>query len=128
MPATTRESTISPSTSSITAAPRIVEPAFERSCPTFIKVCAVIVTLVAVRIVPRKTASGQLKPNLRARKAPVAIGSTTPPAAAQKAADTVFFIMLVSVSSPATNISKTTPISASTLNTSAVETSVEPTG
>jgi len=105
-----------------------VEPAFERSCPTFIKVCAVIVTLVAVRIVPMKTASGQLKPNLRARKAPVAIGSTTPPAAAQKAADTVFFIMLVSVSSPATNISKTTPISASTLNTSAVETSVEPTG
>ena len=41
-------------TSSITAAPRIVEPSFDLSAPSSISVCAEMLTLVAVRIVPMK--------------------------------------------------------------------------
>ena len=46
-----------PITSSMTAAPRIVEPSRVRSAPSSISVCAEMLTLVAVRIVPMKTPS-----------------------------------------------------------------------
>ena len=106
----------------MTAAPRIVDPAFERSRLRFMRVCAVMVTLVAVRIVPMKIASCQDEPAFRARRAPPAMGRMTPPAAAQKAGATALRIISISVSRPATNISKTTPISARTLNILATDT------
>lgn len=81
-----------------------------------------MVTLVAVRMVPMKIASGQAKPAFRERKTPPAMGRMTPPAAAQKAGATVLRIISISVSRPATNISKTTPIPAKTLNTLATDT------
>src|SRR6266478_3784835 len=118
----TRERTIKPRTSSMTAAPRIVEPALERSCRRFSRVCAVIVTLVAVRIVPMKIACGQVKPNLRESRAPPTMGRITPPVAAQKAGATALRIIATSVSRPATNISRTTPTWARTLNTTATAT------
>ena len=43
-----------PITSSMTAAARIVDPSRERSAPSSISVCAEMLTLVAVRIVPMK--------------------------------------------------------------------------
>ena len=55
--AMTTDSTIKPRTSSITAAPRIVDPTLDLSWPRLIKACAVMVTLVAVKMVPMKMAS-----------------------------------------------------------------------
>jgi hypothetical protein len=46
-----------PITSSITAAPRIVEPSRVRSAPISSSVCAEMLTLVAVRIAPMKMPS-----------------------------------------------------------------------
>ncbi len=74
-------------TSSMTAAPRIVEPSFDRRTPSSISTCAEMLTLVAVRIVPTKMPVQKTGiPNAAAVTMPPTIGSTTPPAADQKAA------------------------------------------
>ena len=73
--ATTNESRTIPITSSMTAAPRIVVPSRERSAFSSISVCAEMLTLVAVRIVPMKMpvqTSGW--PKAAATKAPAKSG------------------------------------------------------
>jgi len=55
-----------PMTSSMTAAPRIVEPSRERSAPISSSVCAEMLTLVAVRMAPMKMPSQYSgRPNAR---------------------------------------------------------------
>ncbi len=87
-------------------------PSRDRSAPISISVCAVMLTLVAVRIVPMKIASQNSGiPNATATPAPAASGSTTPPAAAQNATWPTRRSSPRSVSRPAMNISRMTPIS-----------------
>ena len=111
--ATTTDSTTIPMTSSMTAAPRIVDPSRDLRTPSSISVCAEMLTLVAVRMVPTKSPSQNTgRPNADAIAMPPAIGSTTPPAADQNATWPTRRSSARSVSRPATNISRTTPTSA----------------
>jgi hypothetical protein len=108
--ATTTDSSTMPITSSITAAPRMVAPSRERNAPISSSVCAEMLTLVAVRIVPMKMPSQYSgKPNATAVAAPPTSGSRTPPVADQKATFPTRRISTRSVSSPATNIRSRTP-------------------
>ena len=111
--ATTTDSRMMPITSSMTAAPRMVEPSRERSAFSSISVCAEMLTLVAVRIVPMKRpVQKNGRPNAIAVSAPPPSGRITPPNAAQNATLPTRRISTRSVSSPAMNISRITPISA----------------
>jgi hypothetical protein len=72
-----------------------------------------MLTLVAVRIVPMNTLSRKSgHPKATAVAAPPAGGNVTPPDAVQNATLPILRISSTSVSSPATNISRRTPISA----------------
>ena len=100
-------------TSSITAAPRIVVPSRERRAFSSIRVCAEMLTLVAVRIVPMKRPVQRSGcPNHAETAAPAASGKITPPKAAQNATFPTRRISARSVSRPAMNISRMTPSSA----------------
>ena len=91
--ATTTDNTMMPITSSITAAPRIVDPSLDLRTPSSISTWAEMLTLVAVRIVPTKMPVQNTGiPNAAAVRMPPIIGSTTPPAADQKAAVPTFRI------------------------------------
>ena len=111
--ATTTDRTRMPITSSMTAAPRMVDPSRVRSAPSSMSVCAEMLTLVAVRTVPMKTPSQNTgRPNAAAVAMPPKNGNTTPPKADQKATVPTRRISSRSVSRPATNIRRRTPISA----------------
>ena len=96
----------------MTAAPRMVDPSRERSAPSSISVCAEMLTLVAVRIAPTKIpCQYRGRPNATATAAPPTNGSTTPPNADHNATLPTRRSPTMSVSRPATNMRRTTPIS-----------------
>ena len=111
-------SAIIPSTSSITAAPRIAFPALVFSLPISRSVSTVILTEVAVRITPIKilryiTRSAAPPPSVKkyATRYPPRQGTITPISAMTREARPLFFSFWISVSSPAENIRTMTPTS-----------------
>ena len=116
----TRVRATRPSTSSISAAARMVLPTFVSSLPISLSVSTVMLTEVAVRIVPMKISSSRLLLSIRptafaphARPVPISRGTITPSRATQKPARPLFFSSCTSVPIPAENISTTTPSSLS---------------
>ena len=116
----TRVSATRPSTSSIRAAARMVLPTFVSSLPISFRVSTVMLTEVAVRIVPTNTFSSipllSIKPAAaapHARAVPMSRGTITPSRATQKPALPLCFSSLMSVPIPAENISTMTPNSLS---------------
>ena len=109
-----------PSTSSMSAAARIVLPTLVSSFFISLSVSTVMLTEVAVRIVPVKTLSRKpvvsMRPSSSAPQAsavPIRNGTTTPRTATMKPALPLFFSSLMSVPIPAENINTITPSSLS---------------
>ena len=104
--------------SSIIAAPNIAFPALVFNFPISFKVSTVILTEVAVNIIPMNTFCNMALTsfpllNILAIKNPPTRGIITPSTAIINDALPVFFNWLISVSKPAVNISTITPNSAS---------------
>ena len=109
-----------PSTSSINAAAKMVLPTFVSSLPISFSVSTVMLTEVAVKIVPTNTFSSipllSMSPAAaapHASAAPITSGTSTPSSATQKPAFPLCFNSLMSVPIPAENIRTMTPSSLS---------------
>ena len=110
---------IMPKISSITAAPSIALPDLEERRPISLSVSTVILTDVAVRIIPIKIfcSIGLASPstlsllNIDAIPHPPSRGTITPNSAIINDDAPVFLSSFISVSSPAQNIKTITPIS-----------------
>ena len=111
------------------AAPKIALPEWVFNLPISFKVSTVMLTEVAVSITPINAfwsttlheASESITPGLLKKYAtanPPIIGMITPQSAITNAAFPLFFSSLISVSSPAQNISTITPSSATLLKNS----------
>ena len=112
---------MTPKISSMMAAPKIALPARVFNFPSSFNVSTVILTDVAVRIIPIKifcnsgaAVASEIPPllNIEARANPPARGIIIPRIAITIEAFPVFFNSLISVSSPAVNIKTITPSSA----------------
>ena len=120
---------IIPNISSIMAAPKIVFPTFEFNLSISLRVSTVILTDVAVSIVPInifckntfELSENDIIPSrlkYDATKNPPNRGTIIPSKAMKKEALPEFFNSTISVSIPAKNINKITPISASCVKNS----------